>query len=113
MEVGDTIIALVFFLTVFGLFYLWISSRHKERMALIEKGESADKIFGDPPKGAKKWILNFGIFAIGIALGVLLGSLLKLAGMEGEHAYPAAIFFCAGAALVSAFFISRKLNGNA
>ena len=82
-------------------------------MALIEKGESADKIFGDPPKGAKKWILNFGIFAIGIALGVLLGSGLKHAGMEGEHAFPAAIFFCAGAALVSAFFISRKLNGNA
>ena len=112
MDFGVSIVGIIFFLTIFGIFYLWISSRHKERMALIEKGESADKIFGDPPKGTRKWILNFGIFAIGIALGILLGTLLKLAGMEGEHAYPASIFFCAGAALVSAFFISRKLNGN-
>ena len=113
MQFGESIVGIVFFLTIFGLFYLWVSTRHRERMALIEKGESADKIFGDPPKGTKKWILNLGIFAGGIALGVLLGSLLEHAGMEGEHAFPAAIFFCAGAALVSAFFISRKLNGNA
>ena len=110
MQAGDTIIALVLFVTIFGIFYLWISSRHKERMALIEKSENADKIFGEAPKGTRNWILNLGIFATGIALGVLLGTLLKNVGMEGEHAYPAAIFLCAGGALIAAFFISRKLR---
>jgi len=94
------------------MFYLWINSRHKERMALIEKGESAEKIFGDPPKGARKWLLNLGIFSCGIALGVLAGYLLENIGMDSEWAYPIAIFMFGGAALVATFFISRKLNGS-
>ena len=81
-------------------------------MALIEKGESADKIFGDPPKGVKKWILNLGIFSCGIAIGVLFGYLLESIGMDSEQAYPVAIFLFGGAALVAAYFISKRLNGN-
>ena len=111
-NVGETVKVLLLFLVVFGMFYLWISSRHKERMALIEKGESADNIFGDPPKGVRKWILNLGIFACGIAIGILVGSLLENIGMNDDQAYPAAIFLFGGLALVTAFFISRRLNGN-
>ena len=112
MNIGSVIIPIIFMIAVFGMFYRWISSRHKERMALIEKGESADNIFGDPPKGIRKWILNLGIFACGIAIGVLVGSLLKNIGMDKAQAYPAAIFLFGGAALVVAYFISRRLNGN-
>ena len=111
-DLEGIIVPVVFFLAVFGIFYLWISSRNKERMALIEKGESADKIFGNPPGGSRKWLLNLGIFACGIAIGVLAGYILENIGMKAEQAYPVAIFMFAGAALVTAFFISRKFNGN-
>ena len=110
-ELGAVLISIVLFAAVFGIFFLWISSRHKERMALIEKGASAEKIFGDPPQRAKKWILNLGILACGIALGVLVGYGLEHLGMADDQAYPASIFLFGGAALVAAYFISRKVNG--
>lgn len=109
---GDALIAIVFFAAAFGIFFVWLSSRHKERMALIDKGDNAEKIFGDPPQRARKWVLNMGIFAIGIALGVLAGSLLDHAGMEEGQAYPLSIFLFGGIALVASYFISRKVNGN-
>ena len=111
-ELGAVLISIVLFAAIFGIFFLWISSRHKERMALIEKGASAEKIFGDPPQRAKKWILNLGIFVCGIALGVIVGYGLEKMGMNDEQAYPAAIFLFGGASLVVAYFISKKINGN-
>ena len=103
---------IVFFAAVFGIFFIWLSSRHKERMSLIEKGASAEKIFGDPPQRAKKWILNLGILAMGIALGVLAGYGLDAVGMNEDQAYPLSIFLFGGAALVVACFVSKKINGN-
>jgi len=111
-DVGETIAIIVVMGTFFGMFSLWISTRHKERMSLIEKGASAEKIFGNSPQRAKEWILNLGIFACGIALGVLVGSLLDASGMNEEQAYPVGIFLFGGASLVAAYFISRKVNGN-
>ena len=111
-EFSESLVAIVFFGIIFGMFFLWINSRHKERMSLIEKGEKAENIFGNPPNRTRKWVLNLGIFAAGIALGVLVGYLLETLGMKGDQAYTAAIFMFGGASLVAAFFISRKLNGD-
>jgi L-cystine uptake protein TcyP (sodium:dicarboxylate symporter family) len=38
---SELVIVLVLFGTIFGIVYLFISSRHKERMSLIEKGIDA------------------------------------------------------------------------
>jgi len=37
METGAVIIPIAFFGVIFGIFYLYVSSRNKERLALIEK----------------------------------------------------------------------------
>jgi uncharacterized RDD family membrane protein YckC len=54
-------------LTVFGIFYLYVTSKSKERMALIEKGMN--------PNLAKSdfWI-QIGIIATGAPLGLILGN---------------------------------------
>ena len=51
MHAGEVIIPVVIFLVIFGIFYLYYSSRNKERMALIEKGAEASIFFG--PKSEK------------------------------------------------------------
>ena len=61
-DAGQVLAPVIIMLAAFGMFFLWINSRHKERMALIEKGASAEKIFGDPPQRAKKWVLNCAEF---------------------------------------------------
>jgi len=115
MNAGVSIFLVVIFLVIFGIFYLYFSSRNKERMALIEKGADASIFFGPrsgKTEGSGKWILTVGVLAIGVALGVLVGAALENAGMDDDVAFPASIFLFAGIALVAAFFLGKKVNGN-
>ncbi len=112
MNAGEVLVPIAFFLVVFGIVYLYYSSRNKERLALIEKGAEASIFYGPRSERSGKWILKVGILAIGVALGVLVGSALVSAGMDHEVAYPASIFLFAGIALVAAYFLARKVNGS-
>lgn len=111
-HLGEILIPIVFFALVFGMFYLYIASRNKERMALIEKGADASIFSGQRSNGTGKWILKLGIFAVGIALGILCGNLLESVGMKEEVSYTSSIFLFGGIALVAAFFVGRKINGS-
>lgn len=111
MHGGEVLIPIVMFLVVFGVFYLYISARNKERLALIEKGADASIFYGQKTTGSGKWILKLGILAVGIALGVIIGNLLASAGMDDDVSYPASIFFFGGVALIAAYFIAKKVNG--
>ena len=54
-------------LTIFGIFYLYVTSKSKERMALIEKGMNPNLARSD------FWI-QIGIIAAGAPLGLILGN---------------------------------------
>ena len=106
------VIVLAFFAAVFGIFYMNYTTRNKERLALIEKGADASIFTGGKSTGSGKWILTLGILAVGIALGVIIGTLMESAGMNKEVAYPASIFLFGGGALIAAYFIGKKVNGD-
>lgn len=118
----------VIFGTLFGIFYLFFSTRNKERLALIEKGVDA-KIFnlGERRKGApsfaKVFVLNLSLLAMGIGVGILLGTILNyFFGYNGSYDtrpanyidegvfYSASIFLSAGAALFVGFNMTKKLD---
>ena len=105
----DAVITLIVFGTAFAMLYVFLSTRNKERLALIEKGADA-KLFKSGASG--NWsgvlVLNIALLAIGIGIGVLLGSLLIEVGMEDEVAMPSMIFICGGLGLIGGFFASRK-----
>ncbi|WP_440067259.1 DUF6249 domain-containing protein [Tenacibaculum discolor] len=125
MEVA--IVFMFLFAVIFGIFYLFYSTRNKERLALIEKGVDA-KIF---MQGEKKRstltgrviILNLALLAMGIGVGVLLGAILSsLFGYSGSWAvrpsnaidsevfFISSIFLCAGGALLIGFNQTKKLD---
>lgn len=105
---------IAFFATVFGIVYLFFSTRNKERMALIEKG--ADASLFNTGKDARsfswnwsKFTLKMGMLAMGIAAGILAGAILSNIGLLDEDAmYPAMIFFFGGLSLVLFYLIDRK-----
>ncbi|MCG8308911.1 MAG: hypothetical protein MI975_16065 [Cytophagales bacterium] len=109
----DVLIPLIIFGTMFAMLYVFLTTRNKERLALIEKGADA-KLFKSGP--SNNWsgvlVINVAFLAIGIGVGVLLGSLLEANGMDDDIAFPAMIFICGGVGLLSGFFVSRKLVDN-
>lgn len=105
------VILLVIFGSVFAVFYVYFTTRNKERLALIEKGADA-KLFKSGPSSNNYSgiiIINVASLAIGIGVGVLLGNLLDIAGMDEEIAMTSMIFICGGIGLLAGYFASRKL----
>ena len=107
---------------VFGIFYLFITTRNRERMAMIEKGAdpalfSAARL----PRNARsrgtgpgvKFSLKSGMLIIGVGIGFVI-SVLFHSLIHDEDIYAllvvGIIFICGGAGLVAGFYMGRNLD---
>ncbi|GGI57085.1 DUF6249 domain-containing protein [Winogradskyella haliclonae] len=108
MEVA--ILAIIFG-SIFGVFYLYFSSRNKERLALIEKGADAS-IFNIGKRAGSSWkviVINLAFLLMGIGLGVFIANILDTySSLDDEAVYPAMIFLMAGIGLYVGFTQTRK-----
>lgn len=108
------LIPISFFLAIFGIFYLYLSTRNKERLALIEKGADASIFMKGHHNTAPIWkviILNLALLLMGIGLGVFIASLLEhYTTMVNGPIYPATIFFMAGLGLFVGFHMTKNLD---
>lgn len=107
----EAAVVLIIFGSLFAVIYVFLTTRNKERLALIEKGADASLFKSGPGKNTFSIIvLNVALLAIGIGVGVLLGNLLDIAGMDDEIAMTSMIFICGGLGLVAGFFAARRLK---
>ena len=99
---------------IFGVFYLYFSTRNKERLALIEKGADASIFMKGKGQTAPIWkvlILNLALLAMGIGLGTFIASILEnYSTIDPDALYPATIFFMAGLALFLGFKMTKDLD---
>ena len=103
----EIIIPITVFASIFGIAYVYLMTRNKERMALIEKDQSAELFNKENKVG--HWGLKIGIMSVGISLGILLGNAIAGAGIvEEQVAFPSMIFMCGGAGLIVSHYISKK-----
>jgi hypothetical protein len=86
-------------LTILGIVYLYISSRSKERLMLIEKGM-------DPNLARSDFWIQAGIIGAGTALGLIIANILP-----GSYGPLAAILF-AGAGLIAYNLFRKKQTKN-
>ena len=96
-----------FFLTVFGIVYLFLSTRNKERLALIEKGVDANVFVRTKNDG---YIPGWKIFLINFAILFLAATLVEVLGVYEEVAYTGTIFAMAGIGLLVGFNMTKKLE---
>ncbi|WP_411895430.1 DUF6249 domain-containing protein [Winogradskyella sp. A2] len=111
MGVAEVIIPITFFGVVFGIFYLYISTRNKERLALIDKGADAS-IFNLGKRSGSSWkitVLNLAFLLMGIGLGVLFANILDTyTGLDEDAIYPSMIFLMAGVGLYVGYTQTKK-----
>lgn len=111
---AEIIVVALIFGAIFGVFYLYFSTRNKERLALIEKGADASIFFSSKNRrSAPFWkvlILNFSLLLISIGIGVFLASILVEMGVDEDVAYPGTIFLMAGIGLFTGFNMTKKLE---
>jgi uncharacterized protein DUF6249 len=115
METGAVIIPVVFFGVIFGIFYLFISARNKERLALIDKGAEASIFYGRNSRVTPIWkviVINLATLMMGIGLGIFFAGLFVQLGMDDNIAEPGTIFFMAGLGLFTGYYLTKKLNSD-
>jgi len=109
----EVLIPLIVFGTIFGVFFVYLSTRNKERLALIDKGADASMFNTGKKYNWKNFTLSAGMFLIGIGLGIMVGAVLEsVTNIEEGVAYTFSIFFFAGLALVIYYFLAKKMNGD-
>lgn len=102
----EILVPFIVFASIFGVLAIYLLTRNKERMALIEKGQSANLFKTDPSKG--KWLLKIGILLISVSLGILFANILVSNELLKEPvAFPSMIFMFAGIGLVASHLLSR------
>lgn len=103
---AEILIPISMFAMVFGIVYLAI--RRKERMALIEKGLSADVLEAHKKTPST---LKWGMVFLGVGIGILLGRILAEYTMLGEEeSFFSMIFLCGGLSLLIYYFIEKSLE---
>lgn len=111
---GDILVPMSAFLAIFGVVYLYLSTRNKERLALIEKGADASIFMGRDKSStsfSKIMLLNIALLFIGIGLGVFIALILATYTLlDKEALYPAMIFLMAGISLFIGFKITKNLD---
>ena len=110
----EILILISFFLAIFGMVYLYLSTRNKERLALIEKGADASIFMRGKSHTAPIWkviILNLALLLMGIGIGTFIASLLdNYTSLDEDAVYPATIFFMAGLGLFIGFNMTKQLD---
>ncbi len=103
-------------LVVFGstsfVLYLWLSSRHKERMAMIEKGVSPSdfksrslrEFFRGNPLSSLKW----GLLALFVGLGLFAANILDRMWYFDDSVYPASMLILGGVGLILFYWIASN-----
>ena len=108
MEIVPILTTTVVFATIFGIVYIVVTARNKERMALIEKGADP-KFFESAKTSSKSSILKWGLLLAGSGFGLFLGGILVGGGMLQEGAaYAGMMSLFGGLGLIVAYRIERQ-----
>jgi hypothetical protein len=109
------VIPLSFFLMVFAIVYISLTTRNRERLAMIEKGVDP-KIFTPEPRNLKvsQYItFKWGLFLVGLAVGLFVGAMFEqYSEMPEGPMYISMILAFGGLALILAYLLKGRLEKN-
>lgn len=103
-------IALPLILVILSVYWT-VTSKHKEKMAMIERGIAPDENAPESKPNRYSSLRN-GLLMIGLAIGTIAGIFLARTMKEEYEMFliiVAMIVVCGGIAFTSYFFISKKL----
>ena len=108
MDITVGIAIIFFFSCAFGIIYIIFSTRHRERMAMIEKGIDLSERKADPnPRKALKEGMQWVAAALGLGLGYLID--LNTHGVDEVWIYLGSVAFTVGlASIIYHLIFSRK-----
>jgi hypothetical protein len=100
----DALVSVVLFAAIFGMVYVYLMTRHRERMTILEKNLTTSP-FTSVNNTA---LLKYGIIWLGISAGIIAGYILYDLGFEESFSYASMVFLFSGISMIIAFFVAQK-----
>ena len=108
----DVLIVLIIFGSCLGVLYLFFITRHRERLALIDKMEKGADASLFKTGSKLRWTLFallLGMLSVGVAIGVITGAWINsVTNIDEEIAFPSMIFLFGGTSLILYYFFLKK-----
>ncbi len=105
----EVLVLLVIFSSITFIAYLFLSGRHKERMALIENDKDIS-ILKPIPRVHTSWTLKIGLLLLFGGAGILIGHFMNFfLGINEEVAIPSFLFMSAGSGLLIYYWVIRNI----
>ncbi len=98
-----------FFTAIIVWIYMHYSSRHRERMALLEHSKDASIFERKQRAFANMNALKYGMVGVMAGIGLLVGGFLnRMHIMEEEVAYLSMMLIMGGAGMVAYYYVGNK-----
>lgn len=109
---GEMLIPIFFFLSLAAVLTVYLLTRHRERVLMIEKGMKAEDINAlrnrrwgmTSPFSSLKW----GMLFVGVGLAGLIGLWLRESYTMNEGVIPALMCVFGGAALIVFYLVAKR-----
>jgi hypothetical protein len=102
----DLLVSIAAFAGIFGITYVFLMTRNRERMSMLEKGIHPSMFTSKSPSFQT---LKLGMLCVGIAVGILVGHLLyRNNWLDESEAYLSMIFLFGGISLILNFILEKN-----
>jgi hypothetical protein len=109
---GEILIPIFFFLSLAAVLTVYLLTRHRERVLMIEKGMKSEDIkalynkrwFTTNPFSSLKW----GMLFVGVGLAALVGIWLRESYMMNDGVIPGLMCVFGGGALIVFYVIAKR-----
>ena len=107
---ADLFLSMSITFVIFGIVYYYLTTRYKERMAILEKGLPKD--FFKDNSNYFPFILLLGVVALGISLGIIAGAFLESLAIEEFKNFmlPFSVFLFLGISLLISYFVLKSIQ---
>lgn len=108
--ITDILIALGVFGSIFGIVYVAVTAKNRERLAMIAKDMNPFEHRKQRERPTNTYaILKWSLLIIGLGFGVFVGSVFdNYTSLPATAGYFGAILFFGGIGLLAAYLISKK-----